>query len=85
MTTQEMHTLILSMCVLLPFGVKNPASLASFLYDRRYDMKSEYAERMTFSQIDTQTDHAARIEKIKRKLLFSLTCSLNKKHPSKYL
>lgn len=36
------HTLILNMCVLLPFGVNNRASLLDFLSDRLYDTKIEY-------------------------------------------
>ncbi|OLS30165.1 MAG: hypothetical protein ThorAB25_11620 [Candidatus Thorarchaeota archaeon AB_25] len=45
MRTQYMHTLILNMCVLLPFGVNNPASLAAFLGNRLYDTKSEYVKQ----------------------------------------
>ncbi len=41
-----MHTLIPNMCVLLPFGVNNPASLLHYLCDRPYDTKIEYARSM---------------------------------------
>ena len=47
-----MPTPILNMCVLLPFGVNNPASLVTFSVDRPYDTKSEYVKQITFSHID---------------------------------
>ena len=48
MKTQYMHTLILNMCVLLPFGVNNPASLVIFYCDRAYDTENEYVEEVYF-------------------------------------
>ena len=47
MPTWNIHTLILNMCVLPPFGVNNPASLLPFLRDRPYDTKSGYNEILT--------------------------------------
>ena len=44
--TRGMHTLILNMRVLPPFGVNNPASLLPFLCDRLYDTKNEYVRNM---------------------------------------
>lgn len=47
MKTRYMHTLILNMCVLLPFGANTPASLLAFSDDEPYDAKSEYKDEMS--------------------------------------
>jgi len=53
---QDMHTVILNMCVLLPFGVNNPASLVTFSIDKPYDTESEYMKQVLFLNIAMMTD-----------------------------
>ena len=47
-----MHTLILNMCVLVPFGVNNPASLLTFYCNRSHATKSEYEQMICRLQSD---------------------------------
>ena len=80
-----MHTPILSMCVLLPFGVNNPASLVIFLGDRPYDTKSEYMTMVLFLKITTITDQECVSRESEFDITVFLTTSLIRSYASNYL